>query len=333
MVKFYYFKDEELNNATMYYMDVIKQGIELAGGEVVYTNKLSDISHHDIVVTLSVIGFLEAYFKRPRKLLIWYQGIAPEEILMFIKGNYLYRWLKSIVYSFGEWFSLKKSDYCFFISDSLVQHYRRKYGYNNDNYFIMPCFNEQIRPDAFTDKKYSQPTFLYTGSMDGWQCLPKIIALFKQIKTIIPEATLTMFTGQEVKKILREYEVDAFVTYVKHEELSEAIKDFKYGFLIREDIPINNVATPTKINSYMANGIIPIFTNVIGDFKEILSPLHFSIPVDTNNNGLAKLYELEKESITGREVLEEYQTIFDKYYSSKYYIHSIAKLILANNFL
>ena len=98
--------------------------------------------------------------------------------------------------------------------------------------------------------------------------------------------------------------------------------------MIRQDVAVNNVATPTKMSSYLANGIIPIFTNVIGDFKKELKNLTYSIPLDVNNNGIDKLFELENKKISSKDVMEEYNTIFSRYYSEDYYIEKISKDLL-----
>ena len=57
---------------------------------------------------------------------------------------------------------------------------------------------------------------------------------------------------------------------VKAEELANYYKKAHYGFVLRDDIPVNNVACPTKLVEYMNYGIIPIvLSDEIGDFKDI----------------------------------------------------------------
>ena len=154
-------------------------------------------------------------------------------------------------------------------------------------------------------------------------------ALYKEIKSKLPYAELTIYSPdqEEARRILTEKGVDALVKYVPYPQLAEEIKGFKYGFLIRENDTVNNVATPTKMCNYLANGIIPIFSNVIGDFKEELRNLKYVVPLGEDTAGIEKLYELEMQTIKGNDVKEDFQTVFDRYYSKEYYVNLIATKI------
>lgn len=199
----------------------------------------------------------------------------------------------------------------------------------------MPCFNQKLELSAFNDEKYSKPTFVYAGNLAGWQCFSETIQLFKRIKEKIPEAELTIYTKEQedAKQILRKYQVNATVKYVPYQQLNKELQQYKYGFIIREDIDVNNVATPTKMNSYMAVGIIPIYTNVVGAFKKNLSHLEYTVPlnistqkVDVDKLDLQKLYDLENKKIKVEEVLNEYNRVFEIFYLEEYYIEKIRKI-------
>ena len=193
----------------------------------------------------------------------------------------------------------------------------------------MPCFNQELDRPSFFDSKYNTPSFVYTGNLAAWQCFEPMIKLFSEIKKNLPSASLSIYTKdqEKAKEILSKYGVNAEIKYVPFQILSQEIRRFKYGFIIREDIEINRVATPTKMNSYMACGVIPIYTNVVGAFQENLSCLKYAIPLDKKGNGLAKLYELEKTPIIAEDVLCEYNNVFGDYYSRTKYINEISSLL------
>lgn len=48
--------------------------------------------------------------------------------------------------------------------------------------------------------------------------------------------------------------------------MSEALADVKFGFVLRNDVPVNRVATPTKLSSYLSAGVIPVFSKYLKDF-------------------------------------------------------------------
>lgn len=327
MFTFYLRKKSGLNNATTFYVRIIQKAIEKAGGSWQVVYKTSEIKPNDIVVTIGVLDAFYTFGKKYKSLINWYQGIAPEQLRFFFLEHRLYVYAKMLLYTFCEKIILKRCALNIFVSDAMCKHFKNKYKYNKDNYFVMPCFNEYIQTSAFTDEKYKKPSFIYTGSSDGWQCIPQMLQLFKEIKKNIPDASLTIFCKdkEKINDMLIENDVEADIRYVPYTQLSEEIKNYKYGFIIREDNPVNNVATPTKMCSYMANGIIPIYSNVIGSFKESLNDINFIIPLDQNNNGLDKLFKLNKVKINGRDVYNDYYSIFNSFFSEEYYVEELSK--------
>lgn len=313
-------------NSVDYYVRVIKMAIESIGEPVEWIDDTSSITKEDIVITIEPLDAYKAWKKKPKKMVFWFQGVIPEQVKYYSKRPKIVVWGATLWCDFVEWYMLKRSDFNFFVSKAMVTHYQKKYGYNKDNYLVMPCFNAQISKDAFSDEKYSNPKFLYSGNALGWQCFPEIVSLFKQIKeTLIPDAEFKVLSNDEelIKQELQRQGVQAEVKYVPYTEFDSEVRDVKYGFLIRQDNAVNNVATPTKMSSYLANGIIPIFSDVIGDFREELNGLSYAVPLGVNNEGIDKIVSLEKNKIEGIKVYEDFMTVYNRYYNTDYYIKLI----------
>ena len=321
-------KRKENGDATLFYMDIIKKAVIRAGDEARDSYSFDFPQGRDIVA-LSPTILRHIRKLKPRTLSVWFQGVGGVEYLHYGECGRLKRIERYIVLSIYEWIALKKATLNFFVSRRMLEYYQKKFGYNNDNYVIMPCFNDQLKEDSFYNEKYKKPTFVYAGNLAKWQCFPQMIDLYKKIKEHLPQAELTIYTPdqEDALKILEQKGVEAIIKYVPYLQLAEEIKGFKYGFLIREDDLVNNVATPTKMCNYLSNGIIPIFSNVIGDFKDEFRDLTYAIPLGNNLEGLEKLYELEDVEIDAKDVVNDYQTIFDKYYSEEFYINQIAQKI------
>ena len=322
-------QDGDKNDATSFYLDIIKDAIILSNNSVDYITSLDDIKMGDDVIGITPKAYWDIKKqKRAHQILHWFQGVTPEEV-DFYDVYWLKKLLSKMRYAILEKQILKHSDFNFFVSNTMLLHYRKKYGYSGNNYFVMPCFNQPLLETAFFDEKYSKPSFVYTGNLAKWQCFEPMVALFKQIKQQLPNATLTIYTkeDQKAQAILNNYGIDADIKYVPYQQLSEEIKQYKYGFILREDNVVNNVATPTKMNSYLASGIIPIYTDVVGSYKEHLSGLQYAIPVKTDNKGIEKLFELEKQTIQAVDVLHEYREVFDSYYNWQKYVEQIAEVI------
>jgi len=121
--------------------------------------------------------------------------------------------------------------------------------------------------------------------------------------------------------------VEAEVKYVPLKDLSTEMAKYKYGFMLREKMIINEVATPTKMNSYMAAGVIPIFSNVIGDFTDVFRSMRYVIACndDQPNHIINQIAEIEKETIAPEKIIGEYRTVFDSYYSRDKYVEEISE--------
>ena len=129
-------------------------------------------------------------------------------------------------------------------------------------------------------------------------------------------------------ELARRYGINEItVRYIPYTELNYEMSKYKYGFLLRKDTAVNNVATPTKMNSYMACGVIPIFSDVIGDFKDALKDVRYKIAVSSSNDCINALKEIENRELNSAEILKEYKKIFETYYSKVFYVEKIVHFL------
>lgn len=314
---------------TYYYMEIIAKAIERIGGEYKKMYSLpSKIEKDDVFVTLDPKTEITGLWKlKPKKIIRWYQGVAPEE---FVMGQGMGKLNKAWHYLYAsvlEFIALKFTTLNLFCSEGMLAHYKSKYGYKKNNYIIMPCMNESgVHSDVINETKYAQPTFVYAGSDAVWQCVEETILLFKKIKERVPESQLYLYIENKeyAENLLNKYDVDAIVDYVPKERLEHDLQSMKYGFLVRQDIVVNRVASPTKMSTYLSNGIIPIFSKCIGDYNKEIGKLEYSVPVGQNYDGIEKLFELEKTGIKLSDIKKEYESVFSDYYCSDKYIEKIA---------
>jgi hypothetical protein len=316
----------ERNDATDHYVNIIKIALEEINQTVNIIDSLSDIKSMDKVITITPKAFFYVFIKNRKQFIMhWFQGITPEEAIMDNRfdpmSNFRYCYL-----SFIETLILKFSKLNFFVSESMLNHYRRKYRYNFENYIIMPCFNQLINFSAFNVNKYKEPTFVYTGSLSKWQCFEEALLIFSLVQKEISSAKIYIYTSEmeKAKELLKKYKIynNSEVDYVSYKQLNDKLENFKYGFLIRRDINVNNVATPTKMNGYLANGIIPIFSDVIDDFKRNINGKYL-LTADTVKEIVEKIIAMESQEIDVERLKEDYSLIFDNYYNEPKYIKLI----------
>ena len=84
----------------------------------------------------------------------------------------------------------------------------------------------------------------------------------------------------------------------------------------------NHVSTPTKISTYLSCGIIPIFTESIRDFYNLMLNREFKIVFHRESflDEVLKFKRIDKTKIRS-----EYLDIFNSYYSSSTYEQLIIK--------
>lgn len=135
------------------------------------------------------------------------------------------------------------------------------------------------------------------------------------------------FNQAGAREILRAKGVERYeVGCVPPEKVAGELAKVAYGFVIREDDPVNRVATPTKLSSYMAAGVIPVFSDCIGSFSGLARGLKYAIPVGRSVDVDAVARRCA-ETVRREEVLREYRRVFDTYYSREYYVQGLAPLL------
>jgi hypothetical protein len=324
MYKFFFLENDE-NDATDYYLKIIARAISKKGDIVEKANSIQSIAKGDIVITISPKAFFKVWlYNKKQHIIHWFQGITPEETFLIFENN-LSRFPRYLIHSFLEQFILRRAVFIFFVSDAMREFYRKKYNYGKSNYFIMPCFNQKLDICCFNKERYLISSFVYAGSLDKWQCIDETLILFKKIKTLMPDSNLTLLTKEteQAIELINKYNLkDVHVKYVPYYNLNQELQKYKFGFLIRKDIAINNVATPTKMNSYMANGVIPVYYPVIIDFVKVLSQCNYIVKLTDDLNVFRNFDNIDVEKM-----LSEYKFIFDIYYNEDNYINLINNII------
>lgn len=292
----------------------------LNSGNYLHTKYIKD----SIIITGCLDYAFKLIVKGHKNVCAWVQGIAPEESYLRNKSKIRYKILSRI-----EKYTLKRLKYVLFVSDAMREHYEKKYSLRFESYDVFPCFNTKIHVDAFkNDKnKYKNNVFVYAGGTAKWQGLDAIVEAYSKIEKLIENSKFLFLTNdfkvaQELAKKyqLINYEVD----YVKKEELPSKLSLCKFGFVLRENILVNNVSTPTKLSTYLSCGVIPIFSASIRDFTRVMENKKYKV-VFTPTSFIDKIEMLKEVDLN--EILNEYSEIFSSYYSNDHYATIISKRI------
>lgn len=328
---FFYIPEKALNDATQYYTDLIKQALMLKGIEVVYAEGLDfDFNaKSDHIFVIRTRDFVNAYKKfRTKRMFQWFQGVSPEEYLMIesysLKSKIIYPLFNAL-----EKFVLKRAEFAFFVSQSMLEHYEDKYRLRVKDYSIIPCYNKQLTKSYFDASLKEPASFVYAGTLFAWQCFEKTVALYKEIESRLPEATFTVLTKekQAATAILEQYQVKNYkILYVPLQELDAELSKYQYGFLIREPHIINKVSTPTKMNSYLSVALMPVYTAVIDSFEQHLNLGDYGFKVNLNvslDQVADQFVKRHQKSIDYPAFFEVAQDNFKGYYDDVYNISKI----------
>lgn len=323
-------KSENDSSVTGTYMNIVKQACSLVGDSNTILKGEKPHNKSDYIISDTVQTAFQYFMYGYKNQIVWMQGVVPEESYMRRHSKFRFG-----VLSYMERFVLKKSKLLLLVSNDMLKHYEKKYNLSLKNKsVIMPCFNEtEIAEDAFFESKYKENTFLYVGGMAKWQCFEDMAKLYSKIEAADSNSIFYVYTfdkgiAEAVIKALniKNYKID----YAPKEELSEKIKGMKYGFVLREDCTVNNVATPTKFSNYLANGIIPIYSDSLRSFANIDAEMKIGIVcnLDDLNTGAKRILEHMKLLVNANEMKNKCQSIFATYYNQDRYVEAIKRKLI-----
>lgn len=292
------------------YLKTIGEAFERLGFEVNCTHDLPshDIGKDDVCVVAVAPSVMRLKRKGVKHIVFWAQGIWPEESYMRNHNKVSY-WMCGLI----EKYALKEAERVFVVSNSQVRHYEKKYRLSlRDKAYVMPCSNETMHEESFfAEGKYENPVFVYAGSLAKYQCIGMTLEAFSRIQQVEPNSSLLFYTGQqdEARALVEQWNLNnVTIGYAAPNELNAILAKAKYGFVIRDDSTVNKVATPTKISSYISNGVIPVYSRSLEAFDEssediVRLPYRESSIVDD-------FLSLEKRQISPEEMLREYSEYF-----------------------
>lgn len=324
----YYFK-EDCRNVTEYYYNIILDALKQRGVECKVLDKCDfktarTISKDDYVLATTLKSFIILYVLGRRNFIYWYQGITPEEVFL-MSGQ---KW-KFYVNSFIEKLSLKTIKYKIGVSNYLFEHFEKKYKIKIDRntVFIMPCFNSELNEKSFSfPGKYEKNVFCYAGGTQAWQGFDEILRIYADLENKRDDVFLKIYSKDidSAKRMIEEANIMHYsINCVPQSEMDNALADCKFGFIIREDSIINNVATPTKLGTYLANGVIPIYSSTVHSFRDLANSYKYLCCVENGASVANQIIAFMEKTFNAEEIYKEYKHLFADYYNKEKYVREL----------
>ena len=307
------------------YLEVVKKTLESCGYKCEFVKSLDDIDKKSLIVHPMGIDAFKYYLKGYKNFILWQQGATADESYMRNHSKIRYWILNKI-----DTFVMKKARFILYVSDYMREHYEQLAGCSfMEKSYIMPCFNEEYDETIYQYKDYEKKVFTYVGSLDLWQCFEQTVTLYKQIEERIPNTLFKVltFNVDEAKRILAEKGVKNYsVACVPKEQVKKELLEATYGFILREDNMVNRVATPTKFSSYLASGVIPIFSDCLRDFSQAAEGMFYVLKVPTDYS-LESIIEFVNIDIEPQKIQKEYFGILNGHYSVPIHSDKLTKII------
>lgn len=141
----------------------------------------------------------------------------------------------------------------------------------------------------------------YSGGLSVWQKVERIIELLSQISATKPDFRF-LFLTKEQKKFREMVRASALplekciLTSVPHQDMRFYLSTADAGIIMRDDIPVNNVACPIKIGEYLGCGLPIIITRGIGDLSVQIATAGAGLLLDENRNMATQVVEFMKDT-------------------------------------
>lgn len=173
--------------------------------------------------------------------------------------------------------SILTSDVCIVVSNKLKQQLELNTAEPIDKYAVVSCavdLNRFYNASRASLDLNERIVLGYCGGLQNWQNVDKIIENTIRLHSIDKRIYLAIYTNSPVdryKQLLDRLGPDNYlIKGLKTNEVPSYLKLLDAGFLLRSDLVLNKVSSPTKICEYLAAGAPLICTQFSGDYERVI---------------------------------------------------------------
>jgi hypothetical protein len=219
-----------------------------------------ELAKATVVYVHSVFNAIKVWptYLSPKVIVTDMHGIVPEELRHH--GHPWQAWL----YGLCERLAVRRSQRLVCVTQTMRKHFENKYRKALPGACIIPILPELQDDGPEQDREPGR--VVYAGGVQRWQNVDLMLAAAADR----PEFSYDFLSDQPQvfedgarRAGLRHYQCGT----VPARDVPAHYRLAEYGFLLRDDIPLNRVACPTKLVEYMHWGVVPIvLSEQVGDF-------------------------------------------------------------------
>jgi len=226
---------------------------------------------HAVVHFLAFLIYLP--FISKNKAFIWdIHGVAPEE--QALAGAHK----RARQYEICERILVQRASTAIAVTNRMIRHYKEKFPHATLNYIVYGILPAHLRSQHFEWKEIRDTAgtvnIVYSGNTQKWQNIALMVELIKRNQMAHYHYYILTGEPKEMQRYLQKAGIDSASTITVKKVLPGELKKYysiaHYGFVLRDDIAVNQVACPTKMVEYLYYGIVPIVKSAdIGDFLSL----------------------------------------------------------------
>jgi glycosyltransferase involved in cell wall biosynthesis len=170
------------------------------------------------------------------------------------------------------------------VSEAMKREVIKRWSVPENKIFVIPCCTDVEAGarayegrDEMRRKLGLSDRFVvaYCGSLKAWQMPVESLAVFRAIASIRPDAHFLAITthAERMVKLAEQNDVSTeqrTIITLPHTEVPAYLAAADVALLIREDSPVNRVASPVKFAEYLTCGVPVILTEGVGDYSGLV---------------------------------------------------------------
>ncbi|MES9906406.1 MAG: glycosyltransferase [Sedimenticola sp.] len=302
-----------------------------------HADKITDFSP-DIIYTRSLFAsFFIRGFSNKHNFKTWLdvRAVLSAEIELKHGRRTLGYW----VIRYLEWLEFSRAERLSCVSNKLASYIKSKLTANKEIEVIPSCFHGR---DFYFDKesrdrirsmlglKNDEKLVCYSGGISAWQKAGTIAEVFRDIKYYTDNVKLLFLTKdvEAFKRLLEDKGIPPNLALTKscsQKEVKDYLSASDAGIILRDDIIVNNVASPLKVAEYLICGLPVIMSPNIGDLSDLVEENAVGLLVDLEENIARKIIDYV-ESNLDVSTRERCIKLANEYFDRANYLESYNKL-------
>jgi hypothetical protein len=232
---------------------------------------------------------------------------------------------------YQEYRTLLAADKTFVVSNALQKYFQDAYCLNNKKFVLYPClstsdkfyYNPVVRDEFRLSLRINDQTrvYIYSGGFNcEWHISERMFTFINQLFQFEKNSLLICLTKNPsvINKTLDRFPKlkSRFMAFsAQNHEVYKYFNAADYGILFRENVIMNNVASPTKFSEYILCGLPVIISEGIGDYSDFT--LSYKIGVLLKESELEYPQKFDFRNFIGMKFDRKYISDIGRMYLSK----------------